>query len=636
MLDCTIFDVETDGLLHEVTKIHCLSYSIFCEGELVESGSLTDYNEIREFILSQAVLVGHNIIRYDIPVLEKLLNIRITARLIDTLPISWYLKPQKGFKHGLEAWGERLGFPKPVITDWENLTIEEYIHRCESDVEINTRLFQQQLGHLGLLYDYEQGAINRLLAYLNYKILCAREQEEVGCKIDVPLIERSLSELYVLREEKVEALREAMPLNIKYKQVEKPSKMVKKDGDLSARGIKWHQLLMEHNLPEDYDSTVMVKILEESGNPGSTIQLKDWLFSLGWVPATFEHRKNTKGDVRPVPQIYDGSEVCDSIKALYEVEPALENLNMLSLVKHRIIIFEAFLSERDENDYIQAQVAGLTNTLRFKHRLPVVNLPSIRKFYGEQIRGSIIAPNSEQYLLCGSDMSSLEDTTKQHYMYYFDPEYVMEMRVPGFDPHLDIAILAGMLTAEQVAEHKLYGKTKGAEGVDHSGTRGKAKTVNFAGVYGAGAPKIAQSTGMPLAQAEALHRTYWTRNKAVKQVASSTKIKVVEFAGEKQMWQFNPVSSMWYSLRFKKDRFSTLNQGTGVYCFDLWVREVRKRGIRIMLQYHDEIVFSLERGKEEETERLLLEAIEAVNEVVGLNVPLGVSVDFGDNYAQIH
>ena len=73
-----------------------------------------------------------------------------------------------------------------------------------------------------------------------------------------------------------------------------------------------------------------------------------------------------------------------------------------------------------------------------------------------------------------------------------------------------------------------------------------------------------------------------------------------------------------------------------VYCFDLWVREVRKRGIKIMLQYHDEIAFPLLDYEKDIVEAQLKEAIEAVNNTVKLNVPLGVSVDFGTNYAKIH
>ena len=129
-------------------------------------------------------------------------------------------------------------------------------------------------------------------------------------------------------------------------------------------------------------------------------------------------------------------------------------------------------------------------------------------------------------------MSSLEDTTKQHYMYFFDPNYVAQMRVPGFDPHIDIGVLASMLTREESDFFKWYNKTKKdiedkvsdyvfteKENLKYkhiSQIRNKAKTVNFAGVYGAGPPKIALTTGMSLSQAKKLHQTYWNRNKAVK------------------------------------------------------------------------------------------------------------------------
>ena len=383
-------------------------------------------------------------------------------------------------------------------------------------------------------------------------------------------------------------------------------------------------LLQENNLPNDYNEAVMVKILEEPGNPSSSIQMKDWLYSLGWEPVTFEYRKNKAGEVNPIAQIYLSDQVCNSIKELYEIEPSLENLDMLSLINHRIGIFEGYKSSMNEQDIVYAEIAGFTNTLRFKHKKPIVNLPKVFKFYGEQIRGSIIAPSTEE-ILCGSDMSSLEDCTKQHYMYYFDPNYVIQMRIPGFDPHLDIGVLAKMLTHEQAEQHK-------RKEVDYSQIRNLAKVVNFSAVYGAGPPKIAQSTGMSLEQAQKLHKTYWERNKAVKQVASSCKVKTI---GD-QMWLLNPVSGFWYSLRYEKDKFSTLNQGTGVFCFDLWVREVRKRGIKIMMQYHDEIAFSLLIGQEDNVKRILTEAIEAVNNLVKLNVPLGVSIDFGINYAKIH
>ena len=622
-----VMDIETDGLLENVSKIHCLSY-LNIDVQDCDIITLTDYDQMRELLLQDNLeICGHNIIRYDIPVLEKILNIKINAKLIDTLGLSWYLYPSE-IKHGLEQWGEKLGVEKPKIKDWSNLRLKDYIHRCESDVEINKLLFLKQLNYLAILYSSDLVQINNLINYLGFKLDCAREQEEVGCKINLDLVNESLQELYSLKNEKIRTLVEAMPKYITYKEVTKPNKTHKINGELSNAGIKWFNLLADEGLPQDYEGVVTVKVSEEDGNPASTTQLKSWLDSLGWEPRTFEYRKNTAGEIKAIPQIYVDDQVCDSIKDLYTVEPALESLDMLSLINHRIGVFETIKNLTNSDNYIKAEIGGFTNTLRFKHRKPIANLPKVFKFYGDKIRGAIISPD-ENSILCGSDMSSLEDTTKQHYMYFFDPEYVTQMRVPGFDPHLDIAVLAGMLTPEQSEQHK-------RKEVDYSQIRNKAKTVNFAGVYGAGPPKIALTTGMPLQQAQKLHKTYWDRNKAVKQVAKSAKTKTTIVDGIEQMWLFNPVSRFWYSLRFEKDKFSTLNQGTGTYVFDLWVREVRLSGIKIMFQYHDEIAFHLKEFEQDIVKKKLLDSIEKVNKTVKLNVPLGVSVDFGKTYADVH
>lgn len=670
-----IFDVETNGLLDKATKIHCLVYSVFEDGKLIETRSLIDYESMKKFFSRNIILIGHNIIKYDIPVCEKILGINIQNRLIDTLPLSWYLYPVR-MAHGLEVWGEEFGVPKPKIEDWDTLTIEEYVHRCEEDVKINSLLFHKQSDYLGVIYEENSDLISNFVNYLSFKMDCAREQEEVKCKIDRELVINSLQELEKERDEKEKALKEAMPYNIKYKTVTKPTKIYKKDGSISAAGKKWFLLLNREGIRDSNIEELTVIDMKEEGNPASVTQIKDWLFILGWEPINFEFRKNTKGVVNKIPQVYIDSLVCPSIKKLYSIEPALENLEMLSLINHRIGVFNSFLDAMDQDDTVVAKLHGLTNTLRFKHVKPITNLPKVNKFYGDKIRGSIIKPR-EGYVLCGSDMSSLEDTTKQHYMMFFDPEYVTQMRVPGFEPHLDIGVLAKLMTVEEAEEFKRISKlynekrkdpsvviTK-EEAENHTNLsiiRGMAKTVNFAGIYGAGPPKIAQTTGMSLSQATTLHKTYWERNKAVKQVARNAKVKTIKYIEKEkfteevyipeegifmpvvktrdieveQKWLYNPISGFWYSLRYEKDRFSTLNQGSAVYCFDLWVREVRKRGIKIMLQYHDEIAFSLPKDKTVLAEKLLRESIKSVNDSLKLNVPLDISVDFGNTYAEIH
>ena len=176
-----ILDIETDGLLENVSRIHCLSYQVLGQDEI---RSLTSTQDIKNFLLQDNLtIIGHNIIRYDIPVLEKLLQIKINAKLIDTLALSWYLYPDRD-KHGLEQWGEDLGVAKPVISDWNNLKVEDYIHRCESDVKINKLLFDKQQTYLINIYGKNRPFI---IDYLSFKLDCAREQEEVKWKLDVDL-----------------------------------------------------------------------------------------------------------------------------------------------------------------------------------------------------------------------------------------------------------------------------------------------------------------------------------------------------------------------------------------------------------------------------------------------------------------
>ena len=154
-----VFDIECDGL--NPTKIHCLAKSATDKDEV---SSVISYGEMVSSLETEEVLVGHNIIRFDIPVCEKLLGLKTKAKLVDTLILSWYLEPDRS-EHGLESWGETFGVPKPPVEDWENLPVEVYCHRCEEDVKINKRLWQHLWGKLLRLYGSEEEAW-RLIDYL--------------------------------------------------------------------------------------------------------------------------------------------------------------------------------------------------------------------------------------------------------------------------------------------------------------------------------------------------------------------------------------------------------------------------------------------------------------------------------------
>lgn len=618
-MNFVVFDAEANGLFPD--RFHCLCTN----SEL----ATVDYDEMRRFLTSAEVLVGHNIIRWDIVHLERVLGIKVKARLIDTLAISWYLEPERP-RHGLESYGEEFGVRKPFISDWENLTSEDYLHRCNRDVEINTLLWQRQWKTLLDLYGSEKEAL-RFLAYLSFKMDCAREQEQVGWRLDNAKATKALAELSVERDQKVIELTNTMPKVPVWQVKKRPAKPYKMNGELSKAGEDWVALCHERDVdPWGVTSELTILKGHDEPNPNSHPQIKAWLDSLGWKPETFKFlRDKETGDVRKIPQVAQektkGPGLCPSVIKLFDKEPKLAVLDGLAILNHRISILEGFLRDVDSEGNLKAEVDGFTNTLRFMHRT-IVNLPGVANKYGDYIRGCLIAP--EGYELCGSDMSGLEDRLKQHFIYPYDPEYVEEMNRDDFDPHLELAVLAGAVSAAlaevyKAAEHK----DKGIKAIRHTYKQG-----NYACQYGAGVPRLQLTIGCDKATAERIHATYWKRNWAVKQAASDAYAKAC--AG--RMWLFNPISKFWYSLRSEKDKFSTLVQGSAVYCFDTWVKHVRNKGPSICGQFHDEIVIPLRVGLRGKAERHLRDAVKKTNEELKLNRELDIDVQFGQAYSDIH
>lgn len=472
--------------------------------------------------------------------------------------------------------------------------------------------------------------IKRFVTYLSFKADCLREQQENPLTIDRAKTTKYKEQLESLVEEKLKDLTEVMPkVPVEYTA---PKVYKKQDGTLSVHGLKWEQTLREHKQPSG-----TVRFFEYiDGNPKSDPQLKSWLDSLGWKPCTYKFQRNkVTGEEKKIPQVRYFSpndprkgELTDSIKALMDTEPALEALDGLTMSTHRLNIFKALLTHSDEAGQCVASAGGFTNTLRFKHRNPFVNLPKAdgEVPWGVEIRSCIIAP--EGYEMCGSDVVSLESSTKRHFMWPHDPEYADAMGAEGFDEHLDLSVFAGALTQEEI-------DTKGPKHPDIKPIRKQYKATNYSAIYGVGPPKLARELFIKEWQAAQLLEAYWERNKSIKKVAKEQYIKKLK---DGSLWLKNPVSGFYYSLRYERDVFSTLNQGTGVFIFDSWLMRVRKKGVVIPFQYHDELMTlrNVQTQAREGIETALHEGMKEVNESLKLNVEVKVDVQWGSDYASVH
>lgn len=491
-----VCDIECNGLLDELTKLHIVSVGYKNNEGRWTMSSTNDVKKLKEFFGNpNNTIVGHNFMCYDKPALEKL-GFEVNVTIIDTLGLSWYLYNEHQ-RHGLEQWGERLGISKVEIEDWENLTYDQYKERCEEDVKINITLWENMLALLNELYDNEQQDIINVIKYLTFKMECLHIQEEQKILIDLDKCKENLQILEGIIAEKTNELIKTMPKipvkvkrtkpkNLYKKPIKRPKTVFDKHGNLTGSGYNWHKALEENGLPLDYDSDTIENVLSSAGkrwfnlldrlkaknpdididevteleevtkevapNPSSSKQMKDYLLSLGWKPKYYTDGANGK-----VAQLKDNEKnLCPNIKKLFDKVPELKALDGLSVASHRAAYLKSFLKYSDDKGYTYARANGFTKTLRLKHASPFVNLPKPSALYGEYIRSVMVAPKGK--VLIGSDVSSLEDKTKQIAIYSYDPEYVEQMNMPGWDAHLDIGLRASLLTEDEVAYYRWYKK----------------------------------------------------------------------------------------------------------------------------------------------------------------------------------
>jgi len=159
-----IFDLETNGLLHDVTNIHCLAIYD------TETKQMLTYNDegnteplIRglQRLEDASEIVGHNIINYDIPVIRKLYPwFSNVGRVLDTLVLSrichpdilnidgkrkWKNMPLQLYgRHSLESYGYRLGEYKGNFgktSDWKEWSQEMQGYMVQ-DVVVTTKLWK--------------------------------------------------------------------------------------------------------------------------------------------------------------------------------------------------------------------------------------------------------------------------------------------------------------------------------------------------------------------------------------------------------------------------------------------------------------------------------------------------------------
>lgn len=637
-------DLESDGLLDTITKIH-----VFAWGKHLTINSTKDYSEITKLLTNpENTFAIHNGIRFDKVAVEKILGIKVKATIIDTLALAWYLDLGRE-KYGLESYGEEFGVAKPAISDWQNLSYQQYKYRVEEDVKITIRLWEKLLGKLRSIYESEEDIV-RVIKYLGFIMECSYHQERQMIQVDVDKINSNLAYFQQLKSVKVEQLKLSMPKVPIKKVVKKPKNLLKKNGEISVRGNKWLSLN-----PNGGDEIEIIVGYQEP-NPNSVSQKKAWLYSLGWVPQTFSYvRDKGSRKVKKIPQILaEEKELCPSVVKLKKKEPAIELLEGISILSHRIGLFKGLLNAQKDG-FVTQGLNQLAVSLRWQHSV-IVNFPrvtgkgDIRD--GKWIRECIIAGKSNK--IVQADLSGIESRTSDHYTFHLNPNLIKETQQKYFDPHTKIAVVSNLMTPEEEVWFKWTRENKERKDkglpplpIEEFGSlsqgfkgdmdrlkaaRSKAKTTNYACLYLVSEATLARNLSISKKEAKTLIDAYWKIHWAVLAITKTFRIKRI---GE-EMWIHNPISKFWHNLRHEKDAFSVVNQSSAVYCFNMWVYNLTRLGIWPICQNHDDLLVRCKEQDAEQVKGLIYTAMVFLNKQLKLNVSLACEVQIGDSYDQTH
>lgn len=600
-----IFDIECNGFLDTVTKLHSLVLEdVDSDYGLSASSDNGWINDTLKELMKADEIIGHNIIAFDIPVIQKLYPwFKPKGKVTDTLVLSRLLhsdlKAEDGPRlatkqidaslyghHSLEAWGQRLGFHKAEYTggwdEWSQ-TMQDY---CEQDVSVTKRLYQylKPEGYSAQAIQIEHDMM----------ALCATIERE-GWPFDVKGALDLYAELSGLREAiKTELLTLFPPWEVVDRVVtyKRPNK---------TKGIKAGDTIT-------HMKTVYF-------NPGSRQHIERCLRAkYNWTPKEFTQSGQAKID----------DEVLNSL-----VYPEAKKLAQYFLIEKRIGQLaegdNAWLKlERNRRIHARYNPNG-TVTGRSTHSTPnIAQVPSVQKSkdkgilygieggWGYECRKLFGPP--EGFTMVGADMSGLELRCLAHYMAKHDGGEYARVVTEG-DVHTTNMVAAGLTS------------------------RDRAKRFIYAYLYGAAAPKIAQVLECTIREAERVMERFAKELPALanlkKDVAAHARTGFVPAIDGRKI----PVRSPHAAL-------NSLLQSTGSVLCKVWLlaiqEDLKSQGLVWGRDYyylgwvHDEVQIAAKKGLENIVGDTAVRCAVQVGEDFKFRCPLAAEYKVGTNWAECH
>lgn len=492
-----VFDIEANGFTPD--KVHCI-----CTKQVGVQGVSEYFDETLEDALDELrsadVIVGHNIIGFDLPVLKDLLGFNWKGEVVDTLVMSKVLNPDRmlpkncpvstknpitgrldrSTPHSLGTWGYRVGRGKIGYYDWETFDMD-MLFRCSEDVEINDMVL------LALIEEAGETDWTRSLE-LEYQVAqMIDRQERTGVPFDNSLAREHIEELNTILDKIDSDLRGYwIPEVEQGNELKSPTK---KDGSYSVHCINWYGDDV-HQVAGPFTRVTFSDI-----SLTQRAKLTDQLLRLGWRPTI-------KTDSGNGWKITIKGKPVDSLNNMKL--PVGRKLSLYFTYAHRRGQVQGWVDRlRDDGRLTAGADSAGTNTARMKHRT-VVNCPKADKsvIFGKQMRQLFIPARGHK--MVGWDASGLEARVMAHYTQPIDGGAFGDLILHG-DIHTHNA-------------HIFFPEeTKGMVKADKEFTpyRNLSKNGFYALVYGSQIPTLAATLKISRKAASDRFDGFWEGNRTL-------------------------------------------------------------------------------------------------------------------------
>ena len=617
-----VFDIETDGLVEDVTKVHSLVLKDLDDGKVYSYADDKAYNSIEKGLLRLShahVLVGFNSIRFDLPVLFKLypefgndidvncpdmchLDLLVCSRLIWTDMYDRDVKhgkvpPLLRGRHSLKSWGYRLGLLKGeyAVEDFGEWTQAMQTY-CERDVDITYQLWELVISKK---YSAQAMALEQTFADL------INQQEDNGFGFDVVKAGELYGQLVMEKEQLRSKLSKEMPP--REEKMKSRDHWIDQNTDIRYRTIKDAK---SHGVSRENLMEGPRRVKLTPFNPTSRQQVSELLTKrYGWKPTEYTNDGHAKVDEKvlsnlPYPPAKD-------ISKLFLIEKRIGQLAEGEQAWLRLVKNGRIHGGCNTNGAISGRVTHVRPNL--------ATVPRVGNPYGKECR-SLFIPRSG-IVLCGFDASGLELRCAAHYLSAYDDGAYIETVTQG-DPHTANQEAAGLSTRDQ------------------------SKTFIYALIYGAGFQKLG-SIALPegseeeqIKEGKRLKKKFFGSMPAFERLINDIKNKF------RSVGYLKGLDGRELRIRSEHSSVNLLFQSAGAIIMkqtliNFWrdleeVGWIHQRDYWLVVIVHDEFLWVCKEELSNPFGKAARTAIKKAGKDLGVRCPLDGEWKVGTNWAETH